>query len=340
MTNRRFNLNWQIGHAPAADRPPDRWVPAVVPGAVQLDWARAEGWGPYWYGSNCTAYRWMEDVFWTYRTQVDRTAVRDGEGLWLVCGGVDYRFAVLWEGEVIHEQEGMFTPFEIDLTDRAHKGGSLQIRVDPAPKAPSEKDDQRQARRSVKPAVAYGWDWHPRLIPLGIWQDTYLEARPSAHWRDGEITYALDAALESAALDVHVAASPAADGREWRWSLTAPGGAVAAGGGGRLADGKGRDAATLARPELWWPHDHGGQPLYRATFELLDSAGQPIDRRSARVGFRRACPRRAIRRRSRSRSTAGRSSPRVPTGCRRRSSPASSPPRRTVPCCGSRARPT
>jgi beta-mannosidase len=287
MTIRRINLDWKVGHAPSAEAKPERWVPAAVPGAVQLDWARAEGWAPYWYGSNYASYRWMEDVFWTYRTQVDGPPCRDDERLWLVCGGVDYRFAVLWESQVIHEQEGMFTPFEIDLTDRAGQGGRLEIRVDPAPKAPSEKDDQRQARRSAKPAVAYGWDWHPRLIPLGIWQDTYVETRPLAHWRDCEITYSLDGALQVADLDVRTAASPPADGLEWRWTLTAPAGAVVAGGGGRLAGGNGRDTGRVTKPALWWPHDHGAQPLYRATFELLNPSGKPIDRRSARVGFRR-----------------------------------------------------
>ncbi len=287
ITRPRIDLAWQVGHAPAADRTPDRWVPAAVPGAVQLDWARTEGWAPYWHGSNCTAYRWMEDVFWTYRARVDGSGVRGEDRLWLVCGGVDYRFAVLWDGRVIHEQEGMFTPFEIDLTDRARPGGLLEIRLDPAPKAPSEKDDQRQARRSVKPAVAYGWDWHPRLIPLGIWQDTFLEVRPPAHWRDCEITYTLEAALQVADLEVRTVASPEADGLAWRWTLTDSSGAAVARGGGRLGGGGGRDAAQVAKPELWWPHDHGAQPLYRATFELLASSGQPVDRRSARIGFRR-----------------------------------------------------
>jgi beta-mannosidase len=58
-------------------------------------------------------------------------------------------------------------------------------------------------------------------------------------------------------------------------------------GRGKLAGAKGRDTAKLAGPELWWPHDHGSQPLYLAMFELLDSAGGPVDKRVERVGFRR-----------------------------------------------------
>ena len=284
---RRANLDWKVGHAPSAEVEPERWVPAVVPGAVQLDWARAEGWPPYWYGGNFASYRWMEDVYWTYRARVGGAACSGDERLIFVCGGVDYRFAVLWEGLVIHEQEGMFTPFEIDLTDRAQQGGWLEIRLHPAPKAPSEKDDHSQARLSVKPAVAYGWDWHPRLIPLGIWQDTHLEIRPPAHLLNCGITYSLDSALRTANLEVSAAASPGADGMEWRWTLADPSGVVVARGQGRLAGGQGRNTAVLTDPALWWPHDHGSQPLYLATYELLDCSGQSVERRQERVGFRR-----------------------------------------------------
>ena len=37
--------------------------------------------------------------------------------------------------------------------------------------------DRSQAAQSTKAAVSYGWDWHPRLIPTGIWHDTYFETR-------------------------------------------------------------------------------------------------------------------------------------------------------------------
>jgi beta-mannosidase len=284
---RRVNLDWEVGHSPAAGVKPERWVPAAVPGAVQLDWARAEGWPPYWHGNNCASFLWMEDVFWTYRAQVSGAVYGNDERLFLVCGGVDYRFVVIWNRQVVHEQEGMFTPFEIDLTDRARKGGLLEICLYPVPKAPSGKNDPSQARLSVKPAVAYGWDWHPRLVPLGIWQDTYLEVRLPAHFLDCEVTYSLDPALRKAGLEVTISASPGAEGHEWRWTLTAPTGAVVMKGRGKLADGKRREKAELANPELWWPQDHGPQPLFLATFELLAPSGQPTDRKVQRVGFRR-----------------------------------------------------
>jgi beta-mannosidase len=285
-THEREHLAWEVGHAGAGDQPA-RWVTATVPGAVQLDWAAAEGWPPYWQGDNCKAYRWMEDVWWTYRTKISPAMKRAGRRLFFVCGGVDYHYSVHFGGRQLYEYEGMFTPFELDLTDLVGGGGWLEIRLRPVPKAPGDKDHREQARLCVKPAVAYGWDWHPRLIPLGIWQETYLEYRPDAHWTDLEITYSVDVATHTAELTASVAASPAADGSAWRWTLRAPDGEIKAQGRGQLAGGHGHSEARLTRVELWWPHDQGPQPLYTASFELLDASGHCLERQIRRIGFRR-----------------------------------------------------
>lgn len=46
---------------------------------------------------------------------------------------------------------------------------------------------------------------------------------------------------------------------------------------------------ALARPELWWPHGYGGQPLYALEVTLHDgtsAAAPPLDSWTRRVGFR------------------------------------------------------
>lgn len=285
---RRISLQWEVGHAATAAAAPGRWVAAVVPGAVQLDWARAEGWPEYWKGDNCKAYQWMEDVWWTYRTSIPSgIPVAADQRLVFACGGVDYHFTVVLNGVLLHEQEGMFAPFELDLTDRARAGGLLEVRLRPAPKAPAAADDRRQARLCAKPAVAYGWDWHPRLIPLGIWEDAVLEIRPASRLLDGEMRYTLDPEVRRAAVEIAVEATAAAEGNAWRWRLHSPQGQLVAEGGGRLAGARATASATMDGLELWWPHDHGAQPLYLASFELLDSAGRVLDCRTQQVGFRR-----------------------------------------------------
>ena len=47
MSTVAIALTWTVGHHVSLDNIPERRVPATVPGAVQLDWAQAEGWPPY-----------------------------------------------------------------------------------------------------------------------------------------------------------------------------------------------------------------------------------------------------------------------------------------------------
>jgi beta-mannosidase len=255
---------------------------------VQLDWARAEKWPPYWFGDNFKAYGWMEDVWWTYRAKLNATSVPNGQRLIFACGGIDYQFTVLFDGVVLHAQEGMFTPFELDLTKFAAGGGILEIRLNPAPKAPSTALDRTQARLSAKPPVAYTWDWHPRLIPLGIWESTALEFRPSIRLTTTEVSYALDPEARSAEIEVLFAATQPVSEGQWAWRLVASSGELVASGNGPLLGATVSSRAHVDNLALWWPHDQGAQPLYTITVELLDARGGVLDRRSRRIGFRRA----------------------------------------------------
>ncbi|MEC0259582.1 glycosyl hydrolase 2 galactose-binding domain-containing protein, partial [Paenibacillus lautus] len=147
-------LIWEVGWSDHAGQPPDRWVPATVPGAVQLDWARAEGWGDHTYGENWRQYEWMEDKTWTYRTLLRPPACSSGERLYFVSKRIDYSFHIRLDGTELLRQEGMFTPVELDLTEHlGGEGGLLEIVIDPAPKrldAPPGRG-RAQADHSCKP---------------------------------------------------------------------------------------------------------------------------------------------------------------------------------------------
>ncbi|TVR50669.1 MAG: hypothetical protein EA425_09295, partial [Puniceicoccaceae bacterium] len=276
-------LSWQVGPADQPDVPPERLVPATVPGAVQLDWARAEGWPEDWhYGDRFRRFDDLEDRWWTYRTTLPALSAGPEERLVFVCGGVDYACTVRLGGLEVHRQEGMFTPFELDVTEQAAAGAVLEIVVHPAPKA-SPRPGREQAAHSVKPAVSYGWDWHPRLIPLGIWRETRLERRPTARLIDAELRYRLDEDLSAADLDIDIRTTPEAVGREASWSLLGPGGESVAGESFRIQSTATRLNARLASPRLWWPQGHGDQPLHTFRAELAGESAAITQR----LGFRR-----------------------------------------------------
>ncbi|AUX26109.1 uncharacterized protein SOCEGT47_066680 [Sorangium cellulosum] len=121
--------------------------------------------------------------------------------------------------------------------------------------------------------MSYGWDWHPRLIPCGIWQETGVQLRPACHFRAVDFRYRLSDDLTTADLDVRIETSdPAAARASWR-----------------LLDPDGEEVVSSATPEarltgvrLWWPSGEGEPALY--TLEVLLGGERAHTRK---VGFRR-----------------------------------------------------
>jgi beta-mannosidase len=283
-------LDWEVGWRDSADGEPSRWVPAAVPGAVQLDWARAEGWDDHTYGENWRQYEWMEDRYWTYRARLRAPALTSGERLYFVSKGIDYSFTIRLDGAELQRQEGMFTPVELDITESIREGSLLEIMIEPAPKRADAPKSRSQADHSCKPAVSYGWDWHPRLIPLGIWDETYLIVRPAVHIVSSEVRYELNESLDRAKLQLAVRFNDAPAG-EILWSLTGPEGEPIFELPLTVSDKSHTFEAIIDSPQLWWPHDHGGQPLYTSEVRFMPQGGNrsfsDAEGRRQRIGFRR-----------------------------------------------------
>ena len=180
-TQKKVELEWWVEYKKDTASFELFKAPATVPGAVQLDIASAEGYGPYYYADNWQDYLWMEDHEFVYLTNFIKPRMAPGERLVFRSLGIDYEFEIIFNGQKLLHQEGMFTPVRLDLTSRLSINNELKIRIFPVPKKHSEPVDRSQAAASVKPAVSYGWDWHPRLVPLGIWDDTFLEIKFDAH---------------------------------------------------------------------------------------------------------------------------------------------------------------
>jgi beta-mannosidase len=273
-SRRRIDPAWRVarlqGHASQAAERELQWMPAAVPGAVQLDWAREKGLPDINHGQNVRLYDGLEDSAWIYETQVPGWPREAGRGLFFVCHGVDFACEVRLDGAAVLTHSGMVAPLEVEVTG-AEPGARLQVLIFPAPKRHPSPEDRSQASHVTKPAVSYGWDWHPRIIPLGISGEAYFEERPRAHLRRVDFDYTLSEDLASA--DVTVAVDASVPGAVHSWRLLDPEGACVLEGGG---------PARLERPRLWWTHDHGAQPLY--TLEVALEGGDSLARR---VGFRR-----------------------------------------------------
>lgn len=287
-------LKWKIGYSQTEESSPQSWMPASVPGAVQLDVMKAENYKqPWWYGDNFKQFDWMEDWFFTYKTSFSKPDLHPNERLYFYSKGIDYQFKIFLNGEKIQEQEGMFTYVDFDLTKKLRDQNELKIVLMPVPKikeaatyVPGTETYRQNARESAKPAVSYGWDWHPRLVTRGIWDETCLKVRNKVHLNESGITYRLDENFKNAEVYANIKGENLS-GSNYEWTLKDHDGKVVFKKAGVMAGDVGKLSAQVDNPTLWWPNGYGDPVLYQSEVVLSDQKGIFLEKKEAKIGFRR-----------------------------------------------------
>ena len=277
MITQKFN--WSISHSKTLDGDRCERIPATVPGAIGLDYAKAKNYPPYYFANNFELFRWMEDEYFIYDTVLSFDA-SENEFARLKFDGIDYEYSIRIDGEEYAYREGFFAPVELDVT--ALKGGEhkLEVIVYPAPKATDarRKNTRDEAHASCKPASTYGWDWHPRLIPSGIWKDVTLEIHEPAVTAI-EAKYRMTDDLKHVSITAELSAVGTGNAEI---ALLAPSGDTVYSGNVSFKNGEAEELTIeLDNPLLWYPRGYGEQPLYTFVCKNKDFA---IERR---IGFRR-----------------------------------------------------
>jgi addiction module HigA family antidote len=98
-----------------------------------------------------------------------------GERLRLVLCGIDHSAEVRLNGTGLAQRTGMQTPLVVDLTPHLQPHNELRVTIQPAPKSRATPENRQQANATTKAAVSYTWDFHPRLIPLGLSRAARME---------------------------------------------------------------------------------------------------------------------------------------------------------------------
>lgn len=269
---------WEVGYCPEENAVPEVFFPATVPGAVQLDYANAHGWKPYWEEKDPSIYGWMEDVYWLYRTEL--TVPEEG-GAVLVFKGIDYQYRICLDEDVLCEGEGMFRELRLDVARYAGRHCRLEVLLWPIPKAPIVWEGRDQVRESCKPGVSYGWDFHPRLVPTGLWDEVYLEWGAPVSLLSCAPAPTVSEDLSSGTVEVSLCLSGEA---VVRLELLDSCGCCVAADTCRTTGNELHTVLAVEQPDLWWPVGYGEQPLY--TLRLL-LAGTETCLYEKRLGFRR-----------------------------------------------------
>lgn len=293
LDGEKMALSWQLGWAKTAIETPSEFIPAKVPGSVQIDIAKAKKMPSYHFGTNVKLYQWMENQYYTYKTTFEKPALSPTQRLFINGKGIDYKYQILVNGTKVYAHEGIFKRFQIDITDALKSGKNvLEVKIDPVPVAFPEKNlhpdlYRSNASKSAKPPVSYGWDWHPRLIPLGIWDDFDVEVRNESNITYASLTYKMSDDLKTAHLKLNLEGNNIKD-CHYSWELLDKNGKCAMQQKGTVAGNNiSVNAGNFNNPNLWWTHDHGTPYLYTWKLTLSDCNGNKLQSVSEKIGFRK-----------------------------------------------------
>ena len=241
--------------------------PCTVPGNIQLDFAKAANLGDPYYSDNCTKLKEYEDVFWKYKTQLEFTKQPD-EKVFFVTKGIEYEYDVLLNGNKILHHIGMFTTVEHEITDLLAEKNTLEVLIYPHPKREGADECRDQADQSTKPAVEYGWDWHPRLLVSGLWDETYIETRTVSTITDVHTSYSLNENLTEAEVTFDIQCESPVE-----IELFAPDGTVVYKGSEKTF--------KVENIKLWWCNCQGEPNLYK--WQLTSAT----DKKEGHIGFKK-----------------------------------------------------
>ncbi len=284
-----------IRNPQSAIRIPEDWLPATVPGGVHTDLLSAGLIPDPFVGDDERRVKWVAEQDWEYRrifTVDERLPAQ--ERVFLVCDGLDTLAEVRLNGQTVGTAKNMFRGYRWDVRNLLRPGEN-EIRVlfkSPVRYAVAENGIRPMPDvNNPLPGAPYlrkvpshfGWDWGPRLPPIGIWRDIRLEGYTAARLTDVSLRQQHNAGQVTLTARVEAEIYSHSPLRV-TLRLTAPDGRVQTVEGSLEGD---HQTLVLAveQPQLWWPNDYGAQPLYRVDVELANDESM-LDERTYQLGLR------------------------------------------------------
>jgi len=294
--------DWTLRTAQPHERAPQEPIPAEVPGCVHSDLLRAGAIPDPLIDANELDVAWVAELDWTYTTTFDvSAAMLRHDRIDVAFDGLDTLATIIVNGTVVATTANMHRSYRFDIRDAVNEGrNDLSITFASAARRAEELRSSAAPWPSAsfgrpynyirKMACSWGWDWGPSLTTAGIWRDARVECWSGAAFAAVRPTALVDPDDRGSVwIEVEIdRALPDTTAFAVRATLIDPGGRLVASAEADLASGAASGAVELLvdQVERWWPHSHGGQPLYRADVTLLDRSGAPLDRWTGRIGFR------------------------------------------------------
>ena len=291
-----IGADWVWRDAPKPNTRDSRfWRRGSVPGSVHHDlWVAGAIPDPY-FEQNSLLLEWIPARTWLYKKPFFVGEELRGRRIRLCFEGVDYEAEFFLNGESLGSHRGMYTPamFEIGGLLRFGEENLIAVVIQPSPNEQPQVGYTSRVR-THKSRMTYWWDFCPRMVHIGIWQDVSLEVTGNVRIEDVFARPRLSDDLRRAEIEIQTELdSTAACSIDVETTLRFEGEMVARQQTRHaLAQGRTTVNTSLAveQPHLWYPNGYGEQPLYDVEVRVLpvDATGEDaeLDRRTVFCGVR------------------------------------------------------
>jgi beta-mannosidase len=258
-----------------------RWQPVKLPTSVQEAlWRAGRIPNPY-RDLNSRAAEWVEHRDWVFGLDFDLDPPDGDRRTFLHFESVADECIVFLNGEIAGRHEGPGAPFEIEIGGLLRRGGNQLLVVVRSPHQEDPQTGWTEQTRSLRGRMGFGWDFAPRLVPIGILGDVSLRQTGAHRLRDLWARPSLSGDLSAATIDLSVEVD-GPPGVEVRFTVLQSNRLVATATSPAAARGVARARVELPNLRLWWPNGLGDQPLYTARAEVAGGS----DRTEATFGVR------------------------------------------------------
>lgn len=267
-------------------------VPAPVPGSVHQALLNA-GVLPDWnIGTNYRLCEWVENRHWLYFLDLPETLLQkaSNEKILLRCLGLDNCGEIWLNGSKVGSFDTAFHSYCFDLTDRITSGNNRLCILFTCPERYQGQVYWTSKTNLLKPRFYYNWDWCPRIIQTGIWDDLFIEITGNNHLPEIYTHTELLKDLNTGLIHFHMNDGAGCDGRI-RIELFDTCGRLIVKRIVSADEWKSEDGAKLVLciPQVarWNVNGAGEQVLYKLCCTLIDMENRLCDHWERTVGFRR-----------------------------------------------------
>ena len=269
------------------------WLPATVPGGVHTDLLALGKIPDPFVADNEKKVQWIGETDWEYRYEFNAApeVLKEAKQI-LVCDGLDTLAEVSFNGRLLGKTNNLYRQWSWDVTGALKKDANELAIIFRAPVSyitAKQKEKPLLGGGDIpggphlrKAPCQWGWDWGPKLPPIGVWKDIRIEGYSTAKFEDvhvrqkhegGKVTVSVKASVDSwdkSPMSLNLILK-GPDGMKQTAKVELAGEAVA--------------SIVVDNPQLWWPNGYGKQNLYQLEVTLENGASN-LDSRKYQLGLR------------------------------------------------------